>query len=366
MPGIDPSIIVHEIPTYPGAKLVRQRLCPVHPRKAVTIKADVEKLLKAGFIYPIPLTDWVSNIVPVDKKQGTIHVYVDYRNINRACPKYNYPTPFIDQLIDKCAGSEIYLFMDGFSGYNQISIAPADQHKTAFIYPWGTFAYKKLPFSLKNAGATFQRAMYYAFHDIRHIVQPYLDDLPAHLAKRQDHPFIVSREGICLDPLKVEAILNLPPPASLRQLQSLQGKANFLRRFIPNYAEVAKGFTRLLKRDTPFRWDAIAQESFEHLKTLLVFAPLLRPPNYHRNYTLYLAAADTTIGMVLVQDDDDGTEQVIYYLSRNLLDTESRYAYVEKLALAAVCTVQCFRHYILLRTTTVISDCNPMTYILSR
>ena len=129
---------------------------------------------------------------------------------------------------------------------------------------------------------------------------------------------------------------------------------------------MAKGYTRLLKHDTPFLWDTTAQESFEHLKALLVSTPFLRPPNYHQDYTLYLAAADTTIGMVLVQDDDDGTEHVVYYLSHNLLDTETRYAHVEKLALAIVCVVQHFRHYILLRTTTVISDCNPMTYILSR
>jgi hypothetical protein len=124
--------------------------------KAAAIKGEVEKLLKAGFIYPIPLTDWVSNIVPVTKKQGTIRVCVDYRDLNRACPKDNYPTPFIDQIIDECAGSEIFSFMDGFSGYNQINIAPADQEKTTFICPWGTFAYKKLPFGLKNVGATFQ------------------------------------------------------------------------------------------------------------------------------------------------------------------------------------------------------------------
>lgn len=152
----------------------------MHPRKVATIKAEVEKLLKAGFIYPIPLTDWVSNIVPVDKKQGTIRVCVNYCDINRACPKDNYPTPFIDQLIDECARSEIYSFMYDFSGYNQINITPADQHKTTFICPWGTFAYKMLPFGLKNVGATFQRAVSYAFHDIRHIVQPYLDGLPAH------------------------------------------------------------------------------------------------------------------------------------------------------------------------------------------
>jgi hypothetical protein len=144
-----PAIVVHEIKTYPDAKPVRQRLRQIHPRKAAAIKAEVEKLLKAGFIYPIPLTDWVSNIVPVNKKQGTIRICIDYRDINRACPKDNYPTPYIDQIIDDCAGSEMFSFMDGFSGYNQINILPADQPKTAFICPWGTFAYCKLPFGLK-------------------------------------------------------------------------------------------------------------------------------------------------------------------------------------------------------------------------
>lgn len=144
--------------------------------------------------------------------------------------------------------------MDGFSGYNQIKILPTNQHKTAFIFPWGTFSYKKLPFGLRNVGATFQRAISYAFHDIKCVVQPYLDDLSLHSTKRKDHPdhlrqiflrcrcyniwlnphkcvfyvdsgrllgFIVSKDEIHLDPLKVEAIINLPSPSSLHQLQSL-------------------------------------------------------------------------------------------------------------------------------------------------
>ena len=152
----------------------------VHPRKAATIKAEIEKFLKAGFIYHVPLTEWVSNIVPVNKKHGTIRVCINFRDLNKACPKDNFPTLHIDQIIDNCAGSVIFSFMDGFSSYNQIEILPFDQHKTAFIFPWGTFAYKKLPFGLKNAGTTFQRAMSYAFHDIKNIVEPYLDDLPTH------------------------------------------------------------------------------------------------------------------------------------------------------------------------------------------
>ena len=109
------------------------------------VKAEVEKLLKAGFIYPIALIEWVSNLVPIDKKQGTIRVCSDFRYLNKSCPKDNYPMPFIDQIIDYCVGSEVFLFMDGFSGYNQIQIKLEDQHKNAFICPWGTFTYKKYP-----------------------------------------------------------------------------------------------------------------------------------------------------------------------------------------------------------------------------
>ena len=155
MPGIDPQIVEHEIKTYPNAKPVRQHLRVVNPRKAPAIKAKIEKLLKVGFIYLVPLTEWVSNTVPVDKKQGAICICTIFHDLNRACPKDNFPTPFIDQILDECAGSEVFSFMDGFSGYNQIQIKPEDQHKTAFICPWGTFAYRKMPFGLKNVGATF-------------------------------------------------------------------------------------------------------------------------------------------------------------------------------------------------------------------
>jgi hypothetical protein len=246
MPGIDPKIVEHEITTYLDAKPVRQKHCPVNPRKAAAIKVEVEKFLKAGFIYPIHLTEWVSNPVPVDKKQGMILVCTDFHDLNKACPKDNYPTPFIDQIIDECVGCEAFSFMDGFSGYNQIQIKPKDQHKMTFIFPWGTFAYRKMPFGLKNAGATFQRAMSFTFHDLKHIVEAYLDDLASRSRKRKDHPthlrlifercryfqirlnpnkcifcitlgrllgFIISTTGIMVDPLKVETIVQLPPHA---------------------------------------------------------------------------------------------------------------------------------------------------------
>lgn len=105
---------------------------------------------------------------------------INYRDVNQACPKENYPTAFIKQIIDECVRCEILSFMDGCSNYNHINICLEDQSKTAFICPWGTFSYRKLPLCLKNEGETFQREMNYAFYDIKDIFQPYLDDLISH------------------------------------------------------------------------------------------------------------------------------------------------------------------------------------------
>jgi hypothetical protein len=134
--------------------------------------------------------------------------------------------------------------------------------------------------------------------------------------------FVVSKDRIRVDPLNIKAILALPPPANLTQLQSLQGKANFLRCFICNYAKITKGFMRLLQKNTPFIWDDIAQRSFDALKHALTHAPLLHPLEYTKDYILYLATSTSTIAMVLVQEDPNGEEHVIYYLRKSLSGPE--------------------------------------------
>ena len=123
--------------------------------------------------------------------------------------------------------------------------------------------------------------------------------------------FIVSNRVIQVDPLKVEAIVNLPPPCSMKKLQSLQGKYKFLRRFIMNYSKITKGFMLLLKQNTPFVWDETAQLAFKALKKALLSVPLLHLPDYSHEFILYLAASKSTIGVVLVQDDDKLQEHVI-------------------------------------------------------
>jgi hypothetical protein len=137
-------------------------------------------MLEVGFIRPCRYVEWISSIVPVQKKDGLWRVCVDFRDLNRATPKDEYPMPIAEMLINAAVGNKIMSFMDGNTGYNQIFMAPEDIHKTAFRVPdvVGLFEYVVMTFGLKNAGATYQRAMNYIYHDlIGKLVEIYIDDV---------------------------------------------------------------------------------------------------------------------------------------------------------------------------------------------
>ena len=135
-------------------------------------------MLAAGFIKPIQHSHWLSNIVQVKKKNVQIRCCVDFRNLNRVCPKDEFPLPKMDLLIDSAAGSAMFSFMDEFSGYNHIRMAPKDAKKTAFRTPTGNFYYTIMPFGLKNASTTYQRIMTAIFHDKMHReLEDYIDDI---------------------------------------------------------------------------------------------------------------------------------------------------------------------------------------------
>ena len=134
---------------------------------------------------------WVSNLVPVRKKSGEIRLYcVDFRNLNRASNKDNYPVPPMEKILQMVSGSELFSLLDGFSGYNQVLVAEEDKLKTTFRTRWGTFAYRRMPFGLINIGATFHRAMDIAFHGlIGCSVVVYLNDIMIFSKKREEHAF---------------------------------------------------------------------------------------------------------------------------------------------------------------------------------
>ena len=168
MPGLDPEMVSHALNIELGAKPVVQPRRIFHPDVEAQIVQEVKKLLAVGFIKPIEYPQWLLNMVPVKKKNGKIRCCVDFRDLNKVCPKDEFPFPNMDLLIDLVAGHEMFSFMDGFSDYNQIKMAPRDTAKTAFCSLIENFYYTVMPFRLKNMGATYQRAMTVIFHDMMH------------------------------------------------------------------------------------------------------------------------------------------------------------------------------------------------------
>ena len=178
MSGLDPTIVQHHLPILPHARPVKQKLRRLHLRWSLQVKEEIQKQLSVGFLSVIEYPEWLGNVIPVPKKDGKVKVCVDFRDLNKASPKDDFPLPHIDMLVDSTTWHPMLSFMDGFSRYNQILMAPEDMEKTSFINKWGTYCYRVMPFGLKNAGATYQRAATTLFHDMMHRdVEVYVDDM---------------------------------------------------------------------------------------------------------------------------------------------------------------------------------------------
>jgi hypothetical protein len=377
----DTSIIEHKIPLKPGVKPFRQKLRQINPILLPVIEKEVKKLLDVKIIVPLRYSDWVANLVPVRKKNGEIRLCVDFRNLNKSSLKDNYPLPKMDHVLEKVVGANRMSMIDGFSGYNQIAMNEQDREKTAFTTPWGTFMYDKMSFGLMNAGATFQRAMDIAFVGERDkFVVIYLDDLTvfsktdeehlshlkqtfekcrryglslnpkkSHFAMREGKLLghIVSKDGIRIDPKRIEAIETINIPRNVKEIQSFLGTINFLRRFIPNFAEIVKLITGMLKKDSRVNWMTEAKASFAHIKKVISEAPVLASPDYLKDFLIFSFASEHTIAAVLLQKDDEGFERPIAFFSKSLRDAELKYDIIEKQAYAMVKALKAFRTYVL-------------------
>nr|KYP74734.1 Transposon Ty3-G Gag-Pol polyprotein [Cajanus cajan] len=401
MPGLDRELVEHRLPMIPGKRPMKQSPRRFAPEVIKKIKGEIERLLNAKFIRTSRYAEWISNVVPVIKKNGKLRVCIDFRDLNAATPKDEYPMPIAETMIDAVASNEIMSLLDGYSGYNQIYIAANDVSKTAFrcLGALGVYEWVMMPFRLKNAGATYQSAMNLIFHDlIGKFVQVYIDDIIVGSKQKEDHlshlklsfermrkhglkmnplkcafgvtageflGFVIHQKGIEVNRNKTKAIMETKPPSNKKELQSLLGKVNFLRRFISNLSGKTKIFSPLLrlKKEQEFRWNEEHQKAFDEIKVYLAHPPVLAPLSKGKQLKLYISASDSTIAGMLAQDDDNGIERVIYYLSRMLVGAETRYTPLEKLCLSLYVACTKLKYYIRTRDVVIFCRSNVIKYM---
>ncbi|GJT56205.1 reverse transcriptase domain-containing protein [Tanacetum coccineum] len=312
--------------------------------------------------------------------KGKFH-FLPTMKLNEATRKDHFPLPFMDQMLERLAGNEFYCFLDGFSGYFQIPIDPQDQEKTTFTCPYGTFAYRRMPFGLCNAPGTFQRCMMAIFHDmIEKTMEVFMDDfsvfgdsfdsclsnLEKMLKRCKDMNLVlnwekchfmcregivlghkISKSGIEVDRAKVDVIAKLPHPTTVKGVRSFLGHAGFYRRFIQDFSKIARPMTHLLEKETPFVFSKDCIDAFETLKKKLTEAPILVVPDWNLPFKLMCDASDFAIGAVLGQRKMKHF-QPIHYASKTMTEAQIHYTTTEKEMLAVVYAFEKFWSYLVL------------------
>ncbi|RVW76532.1 Retrovirus-related Pol polyprotein from transposon 17.6 [Vitis vinifera] len=372
MPGLDPTIVQHHLPILPHARPVKQKLRRLHPRWSLQVKEEIQKQLSVGFLSMVEYPEWLANVVPVPKKDGKVRVCVDFRDLNKASPKDDFPLPHIDMLVDSTTGHPMLSFMDGFSGYNQILMAPEDMVKTFFITEWGTYCYRVMPFGLKNAGATYQRAATTLFHDMMHRdVEVYVDDMIVKSRDRADHLAVLQRFferirqfRLRLNPKK--CTFGVASGKLLGHIVSERGRLQYISRFIARLTDICEPIFRLLRKNQPTVWNDDCQHAFERIKECLFSPSVLVPPTPGRPLLLYLSVSDMALGCMLAQLDDLGKERAIYYLSKRMLEYECKYIMIEHLCLEVVWAIRRLRLYMTEYSMLLVSRLDPLRYLFDR
>jgi hypothetical protein len=339
------------------------------------LKVQLEELFAKGYIKPSK-SPYGAPVLFVHKKDGTLRMCVDYRAFNKATVKNWYPLPCIDDLFDRLSGAKIFSRIDLRSGYYQIRIAEGDEEKTACHTRYGSYKFSVMPFGLTNAPATFCTLMNDIFRKwLDDFVVVYIDDILIYNSSLEEHEehlrqvfqrlrenklyaklekcefgvkevdFLghrITQEGLKMDDHKVKAILDWEPPKSVLALRSLLGLASYYRKFIRNFAKIAAPLTNLLKKSAiTYEWEEACDETFGTLKGILVKAPVLKLPDFDKEFEIHSDASDFAIGGVLVQEG-----RSVAFESKKLSEMERRWLTHEKEMWAVIHCLKTWGHYI--------------------
>ena len=362
------------------------------------IKDECQKMLKSGVIEP-SISPWLSPIVLVRKKDQTFRFCIDFRNVNSLTMSDSYALPLLDELIDELGKSKVFSVFDARSAYWSIELNPDDKAKTAFSDGTFLWQFRRMPYGLKTAGATYQRMVNFILSPVlgKHTMA-YLDDIVVHSSCFDQHVndvnetlklltdagfklnpskcnvavsqlkllgFIVSESGVAPDPDKVKSINEMPAPRNVKEVRRFLGMCSFFRRHIKGFASIAAPLSSLTRKDKTFAWDESCNSAFNQLKQALITAPVLRRPDFSQPFEIHSDASGVAIGGCLIQREDNNPHPVAYF-SRKLRGPEVRYSAVDAEALAVVEAVRAFNPYIYGRKFEIFTDHRALCYIFKR
>ncbi|GJV82845.1 reverse transcriptase domain-containing protein [Tanacetum coccineum] len=403
MTGVPKRIIEHPLNINPSIDPVTKKIRVLASDRTQVVTKEVEEWVNAGIIRSVKYPTWIANPVLVKKVDVSWRMCLDFKNLNSTCPKDYYPLPDIDGKIESVVGFWYKCFLDAYKGYHQVQMAQDDEEKTTFYTDRDTYCYTKMPFGLKNAGATYQRLVDTAFQSqIGRNLEAYVDEmviksndkkiLIADIAKTFDNlwkinmklnpkkcsfrveegkflGYMVTFEGIRANPKKTKAIADMQSPRTLKEMQSLTGKLAALKRFLSRSAEKSLPFCETLKDITKenkdeYRWTESAEKAFQEMKQCIVGLPLLTTPVKEETLYVYLVAATEAVSAVLLTERK-GKQCQIHYVSRTLNEAERNYAPMEKLALSLLHMSLRLRRYFEAHPIKVITD-QPLKQILNK